>query len=143
MLIILYVAARSLTPQSLPIGALSLVVISLVLPNRFPHHVEPKAEKQDRPSYVTALAVFLWEADVLGAFLLLTTVVFLVAALEEGGTVNYAWGSGFIIASFISSGVLLMSFILWQWWATKKTTAAVPSFPRTFTHNRILPSALL
>ena len=88
-------------------------------------------------------AAFLWEADVIGAFLLLGTVVFLVAALEEGGTVSYAWGSGFIIAAFVVSGGLLTAFILWQWWAGKESTAAVPSFPRSFTHNNILPAGLL
>lgn len=92
---------------------------------------------------MAAVAGFLWEADVFGAFLLLGTVVFLVAALEEGGTVSYAWDSGFIIASFVVSGCLLTAFLLWQWWADRDTTAAVPSFPRSFTHNRVLPAGLL
>lgn len=92
---------------------------------------------------MATVAGFLWEADVIGAFLLLGTVVFLVAALEEGGTVSYAWNSGFIIASFVVSGSLMIVFLLWQWWAGRPTTVAVPSFPRSFTHNRILPPGLL
>lgn len=92
---------------------------------------------------MAATAGFLWEADVFGAFLLLGTVVFLVAALEEGGTVSYPWSSGFIIASFVVSGGLLVTFFLWQWWAGRAATAAVPLFPRSFTHNRVLPAGLL
>lgn len=92
---------------------------------------------------MAATANFLWQADVFGAFLLLGTVVFLVAALEEGGTVSYSWSSGFIVASFVVSGCLFTAFLLWQWWAGKQTTSAVPSFPRSFTHNRVLPPGLL
>lgn len=128
---------------SLPIGAVALVLVAVALPNRFPRHVDPVPHKSARRSVVTATGSFLWEADVFGAFLLLGTVVFLVAALEEGGTVSYPWDSGFIIASFVVSGVLLTTFLLWQWWAGRETTAAVPSFPRSFTHNRVLPPGLL
>ncbi|KAI6082295.1 major facilitator superfamily domain-containing protein [Hypoxylon rubiginosum] len=128
---------------NLPIGAVALVLLGLALPNRFPHHVDPIIEKPAKRSVMATAAGFLWEADVFGAFLLLGTVVFLVAALEEGGTVSYAWDSGFIIASFVVSGVLMTAFLLWQWWASRETTAAVPSFPRSFTHNRVLPPGLL
>ncbi|KAK4160346.1 putative efflux pump antibiotic resistance protein [Cladorrhinum sp. PSN259] len=129
---------------NLPIGAVALVLLALALPNRFPRHLDPPRDKSaKRPSLVAAAGRFLWEADVFGAFLLLGTIVFLVAALEEGGTVSYAWDSGFIIASFVVSGVLFATFLLWQWWAGKETTAAVPSFPRSFTHNRVLPPGLL
>ncbi|XDG05888.1 hypothetical protein ABKA04_005503 [Annulohypoxylon sp. FPYF3050] len=135
-------ASKSIN-ELLPIGAVALVLLALALPNRFPRHADPIPEKSTKRSIVATVAGFLWEADVIGAFLLLGTVVFLVAALEEGGTVSYAWNSGFIIASFIVSGSLLIVFLLWQWWAGRPTTAAVPSFPRSFTHNRILPPGLL
>ncbi|KAI0899079.1 major facilitator superfamily domain-containing protein [Annulohypoxylon nitens] len=128
---------------NLPIGAVALVLLALALPNRFPRHADPIPEKSTKRSIVATVAGFLWEADVIGAFLLLGTVVFLVAALEEGGTVSYAWNSGLIIASFVVSGSLMIVFLLWQWWAGRPTTAAVPSFPRSFTHNRILPPGLL
>ncbi|KAI0875736.1 major facilitator superfamily domain-containing protein [Hypoxylon argillaceum] len=128
---------------NLPIGAVALVLLALALPNGFPHHADAAPEKPVKRNVVATTASFLWEADVFGAFLLLGTVVFLVVALEEGGTVSYAWGSGLIIASFIVSGVLLTTFLLWQWWAGRETTAAVPSFPRSFTHNRVLLPVLL
>ena len=76
--------------------------------------------------------------------MLLVIVVFLVAALEEGGTVSYAWDFGFTIASFVVSGVLLVDSLLWQYLVNgQETTAAVPLFPRSFRHNRVLPSGLL
>lgn len=128
---------------SLPIGAVALVILAVALPNRFPYHADPAPDKSSRRGVVAATVNFLWEADVLGAFLLLGTVVFLVAALEEGGTVRYPWDSGFIVASFVVSGCLMAVFLLWQWWAGKETTSAVPSFPRSFTHNRVLPPGLL
>lgn len=56
---------------------------------------------------MTATASLLWEAEVFGAFLLLGTVVFLVAALEEGGTASYPCNLGSVIATFIVSGVLM------------------------------------
>ncbi|KAK4206793.1 major facilitator superfamily domain-containing protein [Rhypophila decipiens] len=128
---------------NLPIGAVALVILAIALPNRFPHHMEPVSNKSSKLDILGAAARFLWEADVLGAFLLLGTVVFLVAALEEGGTVSYSWDSGFIIASFVISACLLGAFCFWQWWASRQTTAATPSFPRSFTHNRVLPAGLL
>lgn len=128
---------------SLPIGAVAVIILALALPNRFPRHVDPTPEKSAKRSVVAAAASFLWEADIVGAFLLLGTVVFLVTALEEGGTPSYSWGSGIIVASFVISGSLFIAFILWQWWAGRETTAAVPSFPRSFTHNRVLPPGLL
>ncbi|KAI0543493.1 major facilitator superfamily domain-containing protein [Xylaria curta] len=128
---------------NLPIGAVALALLALALPNGFPHHIDPTPEKPVKRNVVATAASFLWEVDIFGAFLLLGTVVFLVVALEEGGTVSYAWGSGLIIASFIVSGVLLTAFSLWQWWAGRETTAAVPSFPRSFTHNRVLLPTLL
>ncbi|KAK3687941.1 major facilitator superfamily domain-containing protein [Podospora appendiculata] len=129
---------------NLPIGAVALALLALALPNRFPHHLDPKPGLGAARRHTGSLVgKFLWEADVFGAFLLLGTVVFLVAALEEGGTVDYGWDSGFIVASFVVSGSLLAAFFLWQWWAGRETTAAVPSFPRSFTHNRVLPAGLL
>ncbi|KAI1256945.1 hypothetical protein MGN70_002074 [Eutypa lata] len=94
----------------LPIGAVALVLLALALPNRFPCYVDPIPEKSVKRSVVAAAAGFPWEADAISAFLLLGTVVF----LEEGGTASYAWGSGFIIASFVVSGNLLMGLLLWQ-----------------------------
>ncbi|KAI0805328.1 major facilitator superfamily domain-containing protein [Xylaria sp. FL0064] len=131
---------------NLPIGAVALVLLAFALPNRFPHHVDPTLTEESSVKHKTVMAsaaAFLWEADIVGALLLLGAIVFLVVALEEGGTVSYSWGSSFIIASFVVSGVLLMAFALWQWWAGRETTAAVPSFPRSFTHNHVLPPALL
>jgi 1,4-dihydroxy-2-naphthoate octaprenyltransferase len=122
---------------------LALFILALALPNRFPRHVDAKVEKTNRRSFWSATGSFLWQADVVGALLLLGTVVFLVAALEEGGTLNYAWDSAFIIASLVVFGCLLVALLVWQWWASKATTAPIPSFPRTFTHNRILLSAVL
>jgi hypothetical protein len=55
-------------------------------------------------SIMTSVATSFWQADIVGAFLLLGTVAFLVAALEEGGIISFSWGSGVIIASFVVSG---------------------------------------
>jgi MFS family permease len=127
---------------NLPIGAVAFIILALSLPNRFPRHADKMPEKAIKRSIWAATGNFLRQADIVGAFLLLGAIVFLVAALEEGGTVNYSWNSAFIIASFIISGCLLVALLLWQWWASKETTAPVPSFPRTFTHNRVLLSSL-
>jgi hypothetical protein len=128
---------------SLPIGGVAFIILVLALPNRFPHHMDKVPDKSEKPSFLASSRSFFWKADVIGAFLLLGTVVFLAAALEEGGTVNYPWDSAFIIASLVVSGCLAIAFLLWQWFAGKETTTPLPSFPRTFTHNRILLSSLL
>ncbi|KAF2015122.1 MFS general substrate transporter [Aaosphaeria arxii CBS 175.79] len=127
---------------NLPIGAVALIIVVLALPNRF-RHVDPIPRDSAKRSVVSKVAGFLWDADIVGAFLLLGTVVFLVAALEEGGTVTFSWGSRVIVASLVVSGCLLTAFVFWQWWAGRGATAAVPSFPRSFTHNRVLLPGLL
>lgn len=127
---------------NLPVASVALIILAFALPNRFPHHADPKPEKLDKRSIMATAISFLWDADIVGALLLLGTVVFLVTALEEGGTVSYGWDSSLIIASFVLSGSLLTAFFLWQWWAGKSTTGAMPSFPRSFTHNRILSAGL-
>ncbi|KAH8879537.1 MFS general substrate transporter [Thozetella sp. PMI_491] len=117
---------------NLPAGAVCGILLAFSIPNGFPRHMDRDQEKKRI------------DADVVGAFLLLGTVVLLVTALEEGGSVTYAWNSALIIACFVVSGVLLGAFVAWQWWTTRSAGALrlLPMFPRSFTHNRFLHATL-
>ncbi|KAM3072028.1 hypothetical protein ACMFMF_007422 [Clarireedia jacksonii] len=112
---------------NLPAGVAGLTIIALSLPRNFPRHCELMKSKID--------VSLLKKIDFLGAFLLLAGTIFLIAALSEE-QVRYAWDSAVIIAFFILSGVLWISFLLWQWYSSNKGSKIQPMFPWRFFHNR-------
>lgn len=88
----LYTANTEL-PYSVPAAVLTALVITLSMPNGFPHH---HRLRQDRPN---SKGVFSRESlqrlDFFGTALLLLSNVLLVAALEEAG-VLFAWKSAYV-----------------------------------------------
>jgi len=129
-----------LTGTSLPAGTVSLVLIALVLPARFPNHCAPLPEKKSNAW--SASTAFIKKADLPGAFFILSASILLVAALEEGGG-QLAWRSAAIILMFVISGFLWILFILWQWYAGRVTSSTEVMFPRRIAKNRVLSVALV
>jgi hypothetical protein len=74
--------------------------------------------------------------DFLGAFLLLAASVFLVAALENAG-LRHPWKSG-LVGGFIGlSGILWVTFMLWEWKVTRDNGVREPVFPWRFIQRRV------
>jgi EmrB/QacA subfamily drug resistance transporter len=95
---------------NLPIGAVALVVVTVVLPTT-------SSRKQHKIDY-------------LGATLLAAFATCVVLATSWGGT-SYAWGSPVIIGLFVASAVLIVG---WYWSAR---TAAEPMLPLRLFRNPV------
>ncbi|KAL4903034.1 hypothetical protein BDW74DRAFT_169265 [Aspergillus multicolor] len=77
------------------------------------------------------------QMDVPGSLCLLPGVICLLLALQWGGT-RYSWDSGRIIALFVLAGLLLMGFIVIQYFSGDRAT--VP--PRVFGNRNVWGAAL-
>jgi hypothetical protein len=66
----------------------------------------------------------------------------LVTALLEASTA-YSWSSALTISLLTISGVLWISFVIWEWFATKDTWPIEPVFPFRFFPNRYWMGMLL
>lgn len=98
-------------PLSLPIGAVSAVVVLLVL-NTPPR---PKSET-DKP-----VLIRIRELDLFGALLLTAAVTCLLLVLQWGGK-DYPWKSGVIIGLLVGFGLLTIVFIGTQIWLGENAT---------------------
>ena len=97
---------------NVPIGAISLVVLALVAPNR--------------PPPLKAADSLLGKANQLdpaGFLLAATATTCFLFALQWGGT-QYPWNDGRIIALFVLAGVLGIAFVASQAW--RKENATIP-----------------
>ena len=110
---------------NLPIGAVTIVIIALILNVQTPSAANlPTAEK-------------LKQLDPIGTFFFLPSVICLLLALQWGGS-TYAWSDGRIIALLVLFGVLMIAFIAVQ--IIRQEGATVP--PRIFKQRSILAGVL-
>ncbi|KAF3223190.1 hypothetical protein TWF191_006472 [Orbilia oligospora] len=86
---------------NLPLGAISVIVVTLVL--KLPHKSEGLTLRER-----------IYQLDLVGAAILIPTVVSLLLALQWGGT-TYAWNDPRIIGLFVCFGCLVIIFIGSQW----------------------------
>lgn len=87
---------------NLPIGAITAVVVLLVLKIDRPMAASGKSVKQK-----------ILQLDPLGTACFLPGIVCLLLALQWGGS-KYEWNDGRIIALFVVFGVLILAFVLLQ-----------------------------
>jgi len=122
-----------LTYASVPLGAVTILLLLIVLPASFPHQGDPNYQ---HPTWRERIARnSLARLDVSGAFLLLGATMLIVAVLLEGG-LSIAWDSGPAIALFVVSGVMWIAFIVNEWFFTKNERTLEPIFPWRFIHNK-------
>jgi predicted membrane channel-forming protein YqfA (hemolysin III family) len=77
--------------------------------------------------------------DYLGGFLLLTASTLLVFALQEAGSVAFAWDSAAIIVALTIAGVSWIGFFARLWWLEsfqKSTSPIRPIVPLRVLFNR-------
>ncbi|KAL9110462.1 MAG: hypothetical protein Q9227_005006 [Pyrenula ochraceoflavens] len=124
---------------NIPAGALGLLVCLFSFPKEFPNHAQESQDDKKEKSFL--LQVF-QKPDTLGAFLLVAASIILIVPLEEGG-IRFAWRSATTIALFIVSGLLWISFVTWECYASRPTSKIDPMFPKYFFSNRAWMGALL
>lgn len=116
-------------PAALP----AILIIAFAVPRGFPYHDKPKSFKE-LMSKATMRKV-----DFLGSTLLLLATLSLVAAVEEAG-LSHSWHSAFVIALLVTSGVLWITFFIWERHITRDDGlpgATEPVFPWRFVRNRV------
>lgn len=110
---------------NLPIGAVTIVIIALILKVQAPSSASmPTADK-------------LKQLDPLGTFFFLPGIICLLLALQWGGS-TYAWSDGRIIALLVLFVVLIVAFVVVQ--IVRQEGATVP--PRIFMQRSILAGVL-
>jgi len=118
---------------SVPLGAITIVLLLITLPSKFPNQGDPEYIS---PTWRERLSKHsLARLDVGGAFLLLGGTVLLVAVLLEGG-ISIAWNSAAAIVLFVLSGIMWILFLGNEWFFTKYERTLEPIFPWRFMHNR-------
>lgn len=117
-------ARTMLTFVSLPIGAVTLVVVAFFL-------------RAPPIRSTTTLKRQIIRLDPLGSVLFLPGVICLLLALQWGGT-TYEWSNGRIIALLVLAGVLLIAFGAVQVW--RKEDATIP--PRIIKQRSVAFGAL-
>ncbi|KAM3065293.1 hypothetical protein ACMFMF_011231 [Clarireedia jacksonii] len=106
---------------NLPIGALSIVVISFVL----------KIDTDKNPENLTIIQRIL-KLDLIGASIFIPTIIMLLLALQWGGN-QYPWNSATIIGLFCGAGVMACVFIFSQIKLGEKATL----LPRLFKNRNV------
>lgn len=82
--------------------------------------------------------------DFLGIAAFLTGCIPFIFALESGG-VHYMWNSPVIIATLTIGGVGAASFMLWQWYVSRRPVNKnfLPLFPARLVSQRTLGLIML
>ncbi|GKZ67456.1 hypothetical protein AnigIFM50267_001846 [Aspergillus niger] len=102
-----------------------------------------KYERNIGPSsFWTRQGVLLRQIDFVGAFLVLGTSVFMVAALQEGNY-DFGWDSSAVIIFFVLSGLCFPLFLWWQWFLSRRDLASQPILPWRLLVNRLFVGAIL
>ena len=127
---------------SLPLGAVTIVLLLLTIPAGFPNHGQPDSR---RPTPDTLRSKAPWKRlDLAGVMLLLVASMFLVTAILQGGDGQASWSSPMIIVLLILSGISWIAFVFWERYITKMQGQAVePVFPWRFVYNRVWAGMLL
>ncbi|GKZ78253.1 hypothetical protein AnigIFM56816_001809 [Aspergillus niger] len=127
---------------NVPAGALSWGLIYFSLPPGFPDPPGTESPALGPSSFWTRQGVLLRQIDFIGAFLVLGTSVFMVAALQEGNY-DFGWDSSAVIIFFVLSGLCFPLFLWWQWFLNRRDLASQPILPWRLLVNRLFVGAIL
>jgi hypothetical protein len=108
------------------------------MPQNFPYHGQPN----DRTKRNTFGKETFQRVDWVGATLLLLATLSLTAGFEEAGS-QFRWGSAYVIALLVVSGVLWICLLFWERRLTLQETTVEPVFPWRFVKNREMLSLML
>ncbi|KAF2800543.1 MFS multidrug transporter-like protein [Melanomma pulvis-pyrius CBS 109.77] len=123
---------------NVPIGTITAVLLLIALPTGFPFHGQKPAPIPLQDSFSMRLK----RIDFLGTFLFLGASFTFVTALLEAST-KFQWSSPPTISLLVISGVLAISFLVWERYITLYSRTQEPIFPWRFVHNRAWMGMLL
>lgn len=104
-----------LSQINLPIGGVAMLIVFAVFK-------PPKRTSSDKIVWQR-----LQEFDPIGTFLILGTVLCLLLPLQWGG-ITVSWGLPKVYRCLIAFGVLLLSFVAWQWRMGDRATVPLRIF---------------
>ncbi|ORY05713.1 major facilitator superfamily domain-containing protein [Clohesyomyces aquaticus] len=122
-----------------PVGAAIILLLTISIPNRFPHHAKPQVAFKGLSPFAKSI---LTELDLTGASCLLGASLLLVLALLEGG-VAFKWRSAPEISILVISGLLWILFLLNERIVSKRNGAREAIFPWHYLFNRAWMGTLL
>jgi hypothetical protein len=115
----------SLTPSSIPLGALAILILVLAMPGS---------------SIPTMNRQIFARLDIIGAVLSVGWLIPLLFALEEGGG-DHAWSSSVIIGTLTAGLTALILFLAFEAWVDRrvlnKTSTQEPIFPVRFLRDPV------
>ena len=123
--------------NSVPAGAIALVLLLLAMPASFPYKPESSDDISRRFNMVAVRKI-----DFLGGFLLLSASLLFVSAVEEGGT-EYVWKSSVVLSLLCLSIVLWILFFAWQKTADRRQDTHEPVLPWRLLQDRFTVGFLL
>ncbi|KAF2492665.1 MFS general substrate transporter [Lophium mytilinum] len=123
---------------NVPIGASTIILLFITLPNNFPHHDRKSASTPFQDSLLPNLR----RMDFFGAFLFIGASFTFVTSLLESSTA-FSWSSAPTIVLLVLSAALAISFVLWERYITNRPNMQEPIFPWRFVHNRAWMGMLL
>ncbi|KAJ6036332.1 MFS transporter [Penicillium herquei] len=95
---------------NLPVGAAAIPIIILFLPSQ-----RPRTQPQE------TLWATLSQFDPFGTIIFVASIICLLLALQWGGS-QYTWSDGRIIALLTVFGILLVAWVIIQWWGGNNST---------------------
>lgn len=81
--------------------------------------------------------------DFLGGLLLLTATVLLIFALQQAGSLTFAWDSMPIVTTLGVSAVSFVLFFSWQTWISLAGRQVEPIFPFRLAARRVYLACLV
>ncbi|KAF2730605.1 major facilitator superfamily transporter [Polyplosphaeria fusca] len=111
-----------------PTGLVVLALVIVTVPGRPPSD-ESTLSKLNR-------------VDFLGAFLMLSSAILSVTALEQGGT-GYSWTSAVVLAPLIVAIVLGSACLCWSWYLNRRTMSQEPMLPWNLLTDRFAAGIFL
>ena len=120
---------------SVPAGIVAVALLAVSIPAGF----GTASPGTNAPNFNVSQALA-WHnirrLDFLGAGLLLSASLLLVAALQETA-IEFTWSSGATIAMLTLSGLCWITFFMWEWYLTERATSYIePVFPWRFIRSR-------
>jgi MFS family permease len=125
---------------NLPVGFVGLMLVLVAMPAGFPN-----SSAITSPTFCNLIrrnVTLRGRIDYPGFSMLLAASVLLIVAIEEAG-ISFTWSSTLVIAFLVAAGVLLILFLVWQWYLYHAKSAREPILPWVFFKKRVMMGIFL